>query len=110
MIVLPVAHFLVLGYTMDIQIIRKENFIMQTTIVKWGNSQGIRLPKFLLDSVNLTDNDTVEVTASDDTIIIKKSDSKRKRETIQEIFAGYDGGFFHTDEINWGESQGKEIW
>lgn len=83
---------------------------MQTTIVKWGNSQGIRLPKFLLDSVNLTDNDTVEVTATDDTIIIKKSESKRKRETIQEIFADYDGGFFQTEEIDWGKPQGNEIW
>lgn len=83
---------------------------MQTTIVKWGNSQGIRLPKFLLDSVNLTDNDTVEVTAADDTIIIKKTENKRKRETIQEIFAGYDGGFFQTEEINWGKSQGNEVW
>jgi len=90
--------------------IGKENFIMQTTIVKWGNSQGIRLPKFLLDSVNLTDNDTVEVTATDDTIIIKKSESKRKRETIQEIFADYDGGFFQTEEIDWGKPQGNEIW
>lgn len=83
---------------------------MQTTIVKWGNSQGIRLPKFLLDSVNLTDNDTVEVTATDDTIIIKKTENKRKRETIQEIFAGYDGGFFQTEEIDWGKPQGNEVW
>jgi len=105
-----VAYFLILGYTKDIQMIGKENFIMQTTIVKWGNSQGIRLPKFLLDSVNLTDNDTVEVTATDDTIIIKKSESKRKRETIQEIFADYDGGFFQTEEIDWGKPQGNEIW
>ena len=35
---------------------------MQTNIVKWGNSQGIRLPKMLLDSVNLTDSDTVDIT------------------------------------------------
>jgi len=83
---------------------------MQTTIVKWGNSQGIRLPKFLLDSVNLTDNDTVEVTATDDTIIIKKTENKRKRETIQEIFAGYDGGFFQSEEIDWGKPQGNEVW
>jgi antitoxin MazE len=83
---------------------------MQTTIVKWGNSQGIRLPKFLLDSVNLTDNDTVEVTAKNDTIIIKKSAGRMKRESIQEIFAGYDGGFLQTEEIDWGELQGNEIW
>jgi antitoxin MazE len=83
---------------------------MQTTIVKWGNSQGIRLPKFLLDSVNLSDHDTVEVTATEDTIIIKKAGSERKRETIEEIFAGYDGGFFQTEEMDWGDPQGNEVW
>jgi len=83
---------------------------MQTTIVKWGNSQGIRLPKFLLDSVNLADNDTVEVVAEDNTIIIKKVENKRKRETIQELFTDYDEGFFQTEEIDWGKPQGNEIW
>ncbi|WP_408626117.1 AbrB/MazE/SpoVT family DNA-binding domain-containing protein [Acetobacterium woodii] len=34
---------------------------MQTTIIKVGNSQGIRLPKHILDSVDLSDADAVEV-------------------------------------------------
>ena len=32
---------------------------MYATIQKWGNSQGLRLPKALLDSIGLRENDRV---------------------------------------------------
>jgi mRNA interferase RelE/StbE len=35
---------------------------------------------------------------------------ERNRETIQEIFAGYDGGFFQSEELDWGGPQGNEVW
>ena len=34
----------------------------------------------------------------------------RKRKSIQELFADYDGDFFQTEEINWGKPQGEEMW
>jgi len=72
---------------------------MQTTIVKWGNSRGIRLPKLLLDSVNLSDNDTVELKTENDSIIIKKS--TRERITIEKLFENWDGGL--PESFDWGE-------
>ena len=30
---------------------------MQATIQKWGNSQGIRIPKAFLDALNMAEND-----------------------------------------------------
>jgi len=72
---------------------------MQTTIVKWGNSRGIRLPKILLDSMNLSDNDTVELRTENDCIIIKKS--TRERLTIEKLFEHWDGG--RPEPYNWGE-------
>jgi len=83
---------------------------MQTMIVKWGNSQGIRLPKLLLDSVHLTDNDTVEVKAVGDQIIITKANKEKTRKNIQELFADYDEEVFQTEEIDWGKPQGDEVW
>lgn len=82
---------------------------MQTTIVKWGNSQGIRLPKLLLDSVNLSDNDTVEVIAENNSIIIKKSENKRAYKTIQERFRDFNGEY-ESINVDWGKPVGKEIW
>jgi antitoxin MazE len=78
-----------------------------TSIIQWGDSQGIRLPKFLMDSVNITENDTVEVTAQDNSIIIKKVAKKRK--TIQERFENFEGSY-ETAEIDWGKPVGKEVW
>ena len=52
--------------------------------------RGIRLPKLLLDSVNLSDNDIVELRTENDSIIIKKS--TRERLTIEKLFKNWDGG------------------
>jgi len=82
---------------------------MQTSIVKWGNSRGIRLPKHLLASANLTDSDVVEITAKDDSLIIKKMHIERQYKTIQDRFANFNEDYESVD-INWGKPVGKEIW
>jgi antitoxin component of MazEF toxin-antitoxin module len=56
---------------------------MQTAIVKWGNSQGIRLPKAFLKNINLSEDDTVEVTSENDTIVIKKRGEKRHLRSLE---------------------------
>ena len=82
---------------------------MQTSIVKWGNSRGIRLPKHLLESANLTDSDVVEIIAKDDSLIIKKMRIERQYKTIQDRFADFNEDYEPVD-INWGKPAGKEIW
>lgn len=82
---------------------------MQTHIVKWGNSRGIRLPKVLLDSVHLADNDAVEITTENNQIIIKKAENKKAYPTIQERFKDFEGVYEPID-MDWGEPEGKEIW
>lgn len=83
---------------------------MQTTISKWGNSQGVRIPKELLDKVNLAQNDVVEVIADDENIIIKKSKKRTKKyKTIQERFQGF-ADAYDFEIINWGKPEGHEIW
>jgi len=82
---------------------------MQTTIVDFGNSKGIRLPKLLLDRMHLSENDTVEVVAENDSLVIKKTEGGRAYKTIQERFAGFDGEY-EPVKIDWGKPVGKEIW
>ena len=81
---------------------------MRTTIVKWGNSQGIRLPKLLLDSVNLADNDTVELEAKNNSIIIKKA-GKSKYKTLAERLEGFEGEYIF-EEWDTGSPVGSEVW
>ena len=43
---------------------------MQAMIQKWGNSQGIRIPKAFLEALGMTENDLVELNRVDDNIVI----------------------------------------
>lgn len=47
---------------------------MYATIQKWGNSNGLRFPKALLDAIGLKENDRVELIQSADAITIKKGE------------------------------------
>jgi len=97
---------MILGYTMFIQ--TKEVIDMITRIQKWGNSQGIRLPKYILELNHWKENDQIDIKAENGNIIISKVD-KPKRKNIKELFADYDGQYSST-EIDWGNPVGKEIW
>ena len=78
-----------------------------TTIQKWGNSQGIRIPKFLLDEVNWNGNEQLIVIADKDRLIIEKA--KPKRKTISELFADFEGEYVPV-EMDWGQPVGEEVW
>ncbi len=79
---------------------------MKTTIQKWGNSQGVRIPKFILDTVQWSTDEQIVLIADKDTIIIKKAEP---RKNIKELFADFDGEYSPV-EIDWGEPNGEEIW
>ena len=82
---------------------------MTTSIQKWGNSQGVRIPKYLLDAVKLTTNDEIDISVESDMLIIKKATPTTTHKTIKELFAGYDGDY-KPQEIDWGGREGKEVW
>ena len=83
---------------------------MLTTIQKWGNSQAVRLPKALLETVFLQENDTVEIVAERDLIIIKKATrARRAKKSLEERFENYTGDYQCT-EYDWGTPVGKEVW
>ena len=83
---------------------------MITTIQKWGNSQGVRLPKAVLDVLLLQENDPVEIVAENDTIIIKKATRKRRaKKSLEERFINYAGNY-RCAEWNTGKPVGNEAW
>ena len=60
---------------------------MMTPIMKWGNSRGIRLPKSFLESLDLKDNDIVDVITKNGKIIIQKSNrNKTLRQRVEEFY------------------------
>ena len=87
---------------------------MQTTVVKWGNSHGIRLPKAFLKSIDIVENDPVDVTLDNEKIIIKKKKIKKRKRLEQRLYEFYGENFENIvepqKEYDWGKPVGKEIW
>jgi len=87
-----------------------------TTITKWGNSKGIRLPKPFLEQLNLKDNDIVEIRTDNDKIIIQKSYQRKTLKQRVEEFYGKDfetvlkENLYEYTEVDWGQPVGEEIW
>ncbi len=79
-----------------------------TTIQKWGNSQGIRLPKFLLEALSWRENEAITIETIDNKIVIEKLVTPQKQ-TLAQLFADFDGTYTPED-IQWGEPVGEEIW
>jgi len=87
---------------------------MQTTVVKWGNSQGIRIPKVFLQNLQIEENDPVDITLEEEKIIIKKGNAKKHKTTRERLIefygADFDKNHSSQKEIDWGAPVGKEIW
>ncbi len=62
---------------------------MYATIQKWGNSQGLRIPKALLDAVGLKEHDRVELVQMDDGINIRRASSIPHRTLEERLTAFY---------------------
>ena len=80
---------------------------MEAKLQKWGNSDGIRIPKNLLKSLNLKTNDVVTLEQVEDKIIITKS--KDRKVSLEKLFDKYKGKNL-AKEFTWDEPRGKEIW
>ena len=79
---------------------------MVATIQKWGNSQAVRLPKTLLESLNMGENDQVKILSRDDEIVIKKI---RRHRTLKERLEGFDEDYSGA-EWDTGTPVGREVW
>jgi antitoxin MazE len=82
---------------------------MVTKIQKWGNSQGLRLAKHVLEEARLSVGDDVDVTAKDGVIIISPLKRVRGKYDLRELVAGIPDGYT-AGEMDWGSSAGQEVW
>ncbi|HEX3027819.1 MAG TPA: AbrB/MazE/SpoVT family DNA-binding domain-containing protein [Clostridia bacterium] len=80
---------------------------MITKLQKWGNSQGIRIPKEVLMDTSLCEGDKVDITSNGDTIIIRRLYKPIKKYSLEDLLKGCNETQV---EENWGTSVGKEEW
>jgi antitoxin MazE len=78
---------------------------MSVKIQKWGNSLGVRLPKAVVEKVNLSEHSEVEVESKDGVIVIFPA---KKRYYLEELIAQITKkNLHHEDEF---KVEGNEVW
>ncbi len=80
---------------------------MITQVKTWGNGQGIRFSKELLDSLDIHVNEYLQVNVVDGDIILSKS---FKHKTLEERAAEQGGKLGPYEEFSWGNQVGREEW
>lgn len=82
---------------------------MLTKIQKWGNSQGLRFSKAILEEANIEIGDEVEVSVHDGKIVVQPTQRVRGRYTIESLIAEMPAEYV-VEEVDWGNAEGKEEW
>ena len=79
--------------------------VNQTVLRQWGNSQGVRLGKDVLEAAKLKLSDVLQIETSENVIVLRKV---QKHRTFEERLAEYNGNISICD-FDWGEPEGKEL-
>ena len=82
---------------------------MLAKILKWGNSQGLRLTKSLLADAQLGVGDEVDISVKDGIMIVTPSKRIRGHNSLKDLVARIPENY-QAGEVDWGEPVGKEVW
>jgi antitoxin MazE len=79
---------------------------MKTQIGRWGNSLGIRIPKYIAEELALTVNGEVECRIENGVMMIYPI-SKYGKYTLEQLIAQE---LEDDPEVDWGQAVGDEEW
>jgi antitoxin MazE len=82
---------------------------MVTKIQKWGNSQGLRLARQILEDACISVGDDVELTVREGMIVIVPIRRIRGRQSLKELVARIPKNY-KSEEMDWGKPVGNEVW
>ena len=82
---------------------------MVTKVQKWGNSQGLRLAKQVLEYARISVGDEVDVTIRDGVIVIARIKRIRGKRSLQELVSRIPENYI-AEELDWGKPAGREAW
>ena len=78
------------------------------TLAKWGNSLSIRVPKKVLEELDLGDKDELFYKVEDNQIILKP---KREKKMLEKLFEGYDlDADYPLEVVDKGGAVGEELY
>jgi antitoxin MazE len=78
---------------------------METIVKKWGNSLGIRIPKYIAKELSLKDGTPVDIEDKEGQIIINPRNKRNLNELLQKI-----NKINLHSEVETNSPVGKEIW
>jgi antitoxin MazE len=81
---------------------------MTAKISKWGNSQGLRMPKDIMDSLHLQVGDNVNITMRDGKVIIEPMKKDILNYNLNELISKIPTNYKTTEEFD--TTVGKEEW
>jgi len=82
---------------------------MLSKVQKWGNSQGIRIPKNILENSHIKIGEEVEITIQDGKIIVEPTNRVHGRYKIKDLVSNMPVDYEVAEE-NWGDPTGREVW
>ena len=82
---------------------------MLSKIQKWGNSQGLRFTKALLQEAQMNVGDEVSVSVQKGRIIVEPATKVRGKYDLKELISKIPQDY-QAEELDWGEPVGKEEW
>ena len=82
---------------------------MPTKIQKWGNSQGIRIPRDVLAKAGVRIGQDLDVSARNGCITIRASRKIRGKYQIEKLVAKIPKKP-KFKEVDWGKPRGREVW
>lgn len=77
---------------------------VKTSLDRWGNSLGVRLPKAIAESAALREGDSVEISFEDSAVVIRRA---KPRYNIDELVARITPENVHPP-VDWGRAVGRE--
>lgn len=82
---------------------------MITKVQKWGNSQGVRLSREILSTIDIQVGDSVNLSVREGTLIVTPLRRVRGSHDLRELVGQIPRGY-KAEEFDWGKPQGREAW
>jgi len=82
---------------------------MVTKIQKWGNSQGLRINKQLLEDACISIGDEVDLEVHEGVIVVAPIRKVRDKYNLKDLISRIPKDY-HAEEVDWGKPRGKEVW
>jgi antitoxin MazE len=80
---------------------------MKSQIGQWGNSLAVRIPKYVVESLDLKLNDPVECTVENGRLVLEPIQALPEL-SLEDLLAEITEA--PEPEVDWGRPMGREVW